>query len=862
MALSPGTKLGPYEIVAPLGAGGMGEVYRARDSRLGRDVALKVLPAEVGSDASRRHRFELEARAVAALSHPNIVAVHDVGTENGVFYIVSELVDGESLRSVKFGLRKTLDIAVQIASGLAAAHAAGIVHRDLKPDNILLTRDGRAKILDFGLAKLTPAQAPSAAAAGTTTMNTDPGTVMGTVGYMSPEQVRGLEVDHRSDIFSFGVILHELLTGKRAFHGETSAETMTAILKQDPPELSDTVPSAVRQVVGHCLEKEPTNRFQSARDLSFALAAMSQTGSHSGAAPALAKPSSWKRSALAALAVLLLIVLSLAAGRLFSPTTPPESWSGVMLGGPEKALSPRLSPDGNLLAVLAMVGGLTQVAVMKPESGNWSILTHHRDRGVVTQISWSPDGSLIYFDRQTDVPQGIYSVPVLGGEERLVLENAAFPEALPDGSLLVVRLNARRESQVFHFYPDTGRLQDLPLQILNVATISSVQLRAVPDGKEAVILGAPIGPRKEEWRLLVIDLASGNARPLLPMSRNDSDVQNWAVARDGKSVLAAMPAGSLVRVVSIPRSGKSPVRTLLTVTQNVWGMDVGSDGSVYVNLVDQQADLARLSPHGDRGEKFASFPRLSTPDIIALLPDGRTVVPANAGEHARLMVAESGKDAVPLIATAEETAAPLTSVGLSQIAFVIGPAPRQTIAVAEVANGRITGRIAPGKGVINSLAASPDGQTLYFAAGNSVWAIPSSGGGARMICSGDSVTADPSGRSLVVVRVESSRMRLFRVTLDGNSEEEVPTDDSVPLFPEVLSPNALRSDGRLLVPLAPRDSWFNPPAIVDTANGRVTRIPSDTVSDYHSMSWLPDGQIVALQIGLRATIWKFKLERR
>src|SRR5450755_2932125 len=231
MPLAPGTRLGPYEISTPLGDGGMGEVYRARDARLGRDVALKILPAEVAGDASRRQRFELEAQAVAALSHPNIVAVHDVGTENGVFYIVSELVDGESLRSAKFGLRKTL----QIASGLGAAHAAGIVHRDLKPDNILLTRDGRVKILDFGLAKLTPTQAPSAAGADTMTMNTGPGMVMGTVGYMSPEQVRGLDVDNRSDIFSFGVILHELLTGKRAFHGETSAETMTAILKQDPP---------------------------------------------------------------------------------------------------------------------------------------------------------------------------------------------------------------------------------------------------------------------------------------------------------------------------------------------------------------------------------------------------------------------------------------------------------------------------------------------------------------------------------------------------------------------------------------------------------------------------------------------------
>ena len=213
----------------------------------------------------RRQRFELEARAVAALNHPNIVAIYDVGDG----YIVSELVDGEPLRGGKLGLRKTIDIAVQIASGLAAAHDAGIVHRDLKPDNILLTRDGRPKILDFGLAKLQP----NAAAAGgeTVTVRTEAGVVMGTPGYMSPEQVRGLATDHRSDIFSVGVILYELLAGKRAFQADTSVEVMTAILKQDPPELPETVPAGVRQIVAHCLEKEAARRFQSAHDLGFAL---------------------------------------------------------------------------------------------------------------------------------------------------------------------------------------------------------------------------------------------------------------------------------------------------------------------------------------------------------------------------------------------------------------------------------------------------------------------------------------------------------------------------------------------------------------------------------------------------------------
>jgi serine/threonine protein kinase len=248
----------------------MGEVYRARDTRLGRDVALKILPAEVAGDPSRRARFEQEARAVAALNHPNIVAVYDVGDG----YMVSELVDGETLRGAKFGLRKTLDIAAQMASGLAAAHSAGIVHRDLKPDNVLLTKDGRAKILDFGLARRRDSQA--AASDETMAVHTDPGVVMGTVGYMSPEQVRGLEADNRSDIFSFGVMLHEMLSGQRAFQRETAAQTMTAILQEEAPDLPRSVPGGVREVVLHCLEKNAGNRFQSARDLGFALHALSK----------------------------------------------------------------------------------------------------------------------------------------------------------------------------------------------------------------------------------------------------------------------------------------------------------------------------------------------------------------------------------------------------------------------------------------------------------------------------------------------------------------------------------------------------------------------------------------------------------
>src|SRR5271154_1469291 len=278
MNLTSGSRLGPYEIVAPLGAGGMGEVFRARDTRLKREVAIKVLPQATSLDPERLRRFEHEALATAALDHPNILAVFDIGTNEGSPYVVSELLEGESLRerlrSGTIALRKTLDYALQIAHGLAAAHEKGIVHRDLKPENLFLTKDGRVKILDFGLAKLTQADSGSQTSMPTLTHATEAGVVMGTAGYMSPEQVRGVAVDARSDIFSFGAILYEMLSGKRAFHRGTAADTMSAILKEDPPELADSplnVPPALERIVRHCLEKNPAQRFHSISDVGFGL---------------------------------------------------------------------------------------------------------------------------------------------------------------------------------------------------------------------------------------------------------------------------------------------------------------------------------------------------------------------------------------------------------------------------------------------------------------------------------------------------------------------------------------------------------------------------------------------------------------
>jgi len=284
MPLTSGARLGPYEILTPIGAGGMGEVYRARDTRLGRDVALKILPESFAGEGDRLRRFEQEARAVAALNHPNILAIHDIGEQGASPFIVSELLEGESLRAVldrgPVAQRKTIDYGVQIAHGLAAAHEKGIVHRDLKPENVFVTKDGRIKILDFGLAKLAQNAGAGSDEVTLTSERTAVGVVMGTASYMAPEQVRAEGADARSDIFAFGAVLYEMLSGVRAFRRETTAETMTAVLRDDPPELSDPgrqVSPALERIVRRCLEKNPEQRFQSARDLSFALGALSGT---------------------------------------------------------------------------------------------------------------------------------------------------------------------------------------------------------------------------------------------------------------------------------------------------------------------------------------------------------------------------------------------------------------------------------------------------------------------------------------------------------------------------------------------------------------------------------------------------------
>jgi predicted Ser/Thr protein kinase len=849
MRLALGTRLGPYEILAPIGSGGMGEVYRARDTRLGRDVALKVLPEDLANDPSRRQRFEQEARAVAALNHPNIVAVFDVGEE----YIVSELVDGEPLRGAKFGLRKILEIATQIASGLTAAHAGGIVHRDLKPDNILLTRDGRAKILDFGLARV---RQPQSTPDQTVTVRTEAGVVMGTVGYMSPEQVRGLDADPRSDIFSFGVMLYEMLSGERAFRGETPVDTMQAILRHDPPDLPQTVPGGVRDVVSRCLEKDAANRFQSASDLGFVLQALARDDGRSGPTPApIAAAPNWGKLWPAAL--VLAVIGTFLVTRWMALETLAPRWSAVRLGAPEIALNPRLSPDGRLLAFQAMVAENTQVAVMQPESDNWSVLTRSRGQGLIDFVCWSRDGAKIYFSRVSDVPRGVFSVPFLGGEESLVLEDASNPAVLPDGTLLVMRINQHRGKQLYRFWPDTGKLQDLPAEFAPVSSGLPLPLFASPDGKRAFVFGTIPGASQRKPSLIDVDLSASSSRPFPMETLAGSEVAAVTLSVDGKALIAALRSKSLGRIVSIPLEGRGGPRDLFTVTGDVHRLEAGADGSVLVNLWDRSAEVVSLPRTGGQPQRIAAFPHLPSNAVVALA-DGRAVVTVQSSGRSRLMAVAAGKDPAPLINTTEETSGPMTAVAGNRIAFAIGSAPRESIAIAAVSNGRIGARIAPVKGEIRSLAAAPDGETLYFTAAGSVWSI-ANGGEPRRICAGDGVGAHPSGSSLVVVRVESAQARLFEVPTAGGVEREIPVNPASRIFGS-FSSGAIRADGQMLLALNPSDSWFNPLALLDLRSGQLARLAGDGVSDLPAGAWTRDGQIVATRLGLNASIWKFTPE--
>ncbi|MGQ0762509.1 MAG: protein kinase domain-containing protein [Acidobacteriota bacterium] len=591
--ISPNSTIAQYTIVSKIGEGGMGEVWRARDPKLGRDVAIKVLPALLSENADRLNRFEQEAQAAGALNHPNILVIYHIGTHEAAPYIVSELLEGETLRERMTGgalpQRKAIDYGLQIAKGLAAAHEKGIVHRDIKPDNVFVTNDGRVKILDFGLAKLTGvSETQSQTEVPTRKVNTDPGTVMGTMGYMSPEQLKGQHGDHRSDIFSFGAILYEMLSGKRAFRGDSMAETMSAILREDPPDLSETnhvVSPALERVVRHCLEKNPAERFHSARDLAFAIESLSGGTIISGPTSLSlsnieatekradilrffrAAPVAWIIAAVCIIGLLTILAVlyfnranpdvhvtrltftpptelafndMLPDAAVISPDGQKIAFSATsadgknmlyvrtldateakVLPGSENPLEPFWSPDSGSIAF----GSNGKLKRSDLAGGNAQVLC---DAARIVGGSWSKDGVIVFIP---DYRTALVQVSAQGGEPKPVAmktedadERHRHPYFLPDG----------RHFLFLREHQDTGNKD------IWVGSLDSPEIKQILPGDSPVVYapqGYLIFVRNDALVAQAFDAAklalAGDAMPIITGQANELGTRRFSVSHNG-----------------------------------------------------------------------------------------------------------------------------------------------------------------------------------------------------------------------------------------------------------------------------------------------------------------------------------------
>ncbi|HET6348302.1 MAG TPA: protein kinase, partial [Candidatus Krumholzibacteria bacterium] len=598
--------LGHYKIISLLGSGGMGEVYRARDTHLGRDVAIKILPAEVSSNAERMSRFEHEARTLSAMNHPNLATLFELGSFEGAPYMVMELIDGETLRttldSAQGALRprRALEIAVQIAQGLSAAHGEGVIHRDLKPENILITQDGRVKILDFGLAKLMAAPAKGDDISRTLAHETEPGVVMGTVGYMSPEQVRGGTIDHRSDIFSLGVVLYEMLSGQRAFQAPTSAEIMTAILHADPPALDSglQLSPSIERIVRRCLEKEPQRRFQSAHDLAYALEAVKDL---SGEVPRVedAAAAQARRVRMPLPLLVIVAVAAVAIGVIAG------HW---LLGGHGKTeeaavgrmvqltfdkgaeVDPSVSPDGNAFVYVAKDGGDFDIFQQRVGGENRINLTADCDKDDVMP-AYSPDGTMIAFRSERD-GGGIFVMGATGESVRRLSDFGFNPSWSPDGQRvlfgdesIVVPTARNLVSKLWSVDVHGGQ----PGQVFAGDCAEPVMS---PNGKFYAFWGLPPGTGKRILSTLAV--AGGDAHPL-----DDDNFFNWnpTWSGDGRSLYFTSNRGGTMDLWRMPMdpetgrtTGKAQPVTMSTVT--ISQPSITHDGSKI--LYGSQSQTSRI----------------------------------------------------------------------------------------------------------------------------------------------------------------------------------------------------------------------------------------------------------------------------
>jgi eukaryotic-like serine/threonine-protein kinase len=622
--LSAGTSVGPYRIVSLIGAGGMGEVYRARDNRLARDVALKVIPRAFANDSDRLRRFEQEARAAGQLNHPNILAIYDIGAHEGAPFVVSELLEGETLRErIRGGAisqRKAIDCALQIANGLAAAHDKGIIHRDLKPENLFITKDGRVKILDFGLAKLTQPRFAAGTDLPTAPLEPDTGSgvILGTVGYMSPEQVRGERVDHRSDLFSFGAILYEMLSGKRAFQGGSAVETMNAILKEEPPEVSKTsqeVSPAIERIVQHCLEKNAEQRFQSARDVAFAIESLSGVSSVS-AQPVVTTGVRSRPLWLSALAILMLLA-GVAVGIFVGKTI----WKAPSLSFKQLSFqngtiwSARFAPDGQTIVYSAAWEGkpveLFSTRLDSPESRplgitGANILAISSSGEMAVSLNYRPG---LFVGRGT-----LAQVPLAGGAPREMLENVQDADWAPNGKDLAVV-----------YYLDDGRCRlEFPLGKVLYEVQAPVWLshpRISPSGNYVAFIEHTVG-QDDRGAVVVIDitgekLATSLWDGVIGLAWSPSGDETWFTATGSDGIRA-------LRAMTLSGGG----RRIYQMAGQLVLHDITRDGRLLVAREGIRGGVIGLAP-GEAKERDLSW--LDATYVRGLSDDGRKVLLGEGG---------------------------------------------------------------------------------------------------------------------------------------------------------------------------------------------------------------------------------------